>query len=173
MLDKYFSPDNETPDTEDPPAKIYLTLPFKSQKLTQRLRQEIQPLNRRLNCNLQPTFYSRKIGQLVKRPEVKDALVANSRCVYLYTCTCDMRYVGHTNRHLHQRVAEHQRAPSAIYRHCKSTGHIFNEGRFAVRAKCKTKFECLARESIEIHFRKPELNARDEFSPSTCILYGH
>ena len=126
-------------------------------------------LSRNLPCTVQPVFQSRKLRFLLSQPEEKDALVSNARCMYLYSCACDKHYVGYTTRHLHQRVTEHQRSTSAIAKHCSSSGCSFAPERFSIIARCASKFELQVRESLEIYFRKPELNDRDEYCCS--VLY--
>lgn len=147
-----------------------LVLPFKSAKASQQVKQALKSINQELRCNLQPVFTAHKVGDLVCKPPAKDKIVSASRVVYQYNCaTCDMCYVGYTQRHLHQRVAEHRRPASTIAKHCSDTGHAFSDDQFTIITKCSSKLELMIRESHEIFFRKPQLNARDEYS--CCLLY--
>ena len=144
---------------------IRLVIPFKSDKLSRHLRVDLAMLSSRLDINIQPAFTAKKVRQLIAQPVKKDKLVSQSHVVYDYHCVCDAHYVGYTARHLHQRVIEHQNGPnSAIYKHCQSnTSCAFNSDNFSVLSKCASVFDCRVREAIEIYFRKPMLNLREEF----------
>ena len=157
----------QTSSTE--PEPIRLVLPYKSDKLSQQLRLDLRPLSRSLDSNIQPVFTSRKLQQLVTAPVQKDPLVSRSRVVYDYHCACDMHYVGFTARHLHQRVSEHQRSTSAIWTHCRASSCAFDSERFSIIAKCSSQYECQVREAIEIYFRRPALNRKEEYRCS--VLY--
>ena len=169
ILESHFCSQRNDPGLCEDKLTFRLPLPFKSQSLAQRTRVELRDLSRNLPCTVQPVFQSRKLRFLLSQPEEKDALVSNARCVYLYSCACDKHYVGYTTRHLHQRVTEHQRSTSAIAKHCSSSGCSFAPERFSIIARCASKFELQVRESLEIYFRKPELNDRDEYCCS--VLY--
>ena len=146
---------------------VRIILPFKSQKLSKTTRRELHSLNQRDKINIQAVFTSRKVKELVTQPETKEKQVSSSRVVYIYTCAaCDMRYIGFTKRHLHQRVVEHRRVTSSIQKHCTEANHPFDESNFTIIAKCKSKLDLMVRESLEIYFQKPELNGRDEYSIS-------
>ena len=140
-----------------------LVLPFKSQDLCQETRRQLWNLNTRLSTDIQPVFASTKLKQLISPIKPMDSIVSRFRVVYQYTCSCDMSYIGQTNRHLHERIAEHHRFTSSIQKHCLTPGHTFDETNFKVLAHCKTNPELLFREKSEIHFRKPTLNQRGEF----------
>ena len=150
---------------------IRLILPFINQKLCTLVRAELRSLGTSLRCPspIVPVFTSSKIGRALRPTEPKEPLVSQSLVVYEYTCACDMRYVGHTTRHLHQRATEHQRATSAIKQHCQASKHEFSFERFKVIAKCRSALDCKIRESVEIYFRKPQINRRDEYQHS--LLY--
>ena len=149
-------------------------LPFKSQELCKRIRDEIKGLNDKLDLKMQPVFTSVKIKRLITAGQpasnANEKLVSQAKVVYTYKCSCDLSYIGYTARYLYQRINEHRhRSSSSIHQHCQDTGHEFKVTNFKVLAKCKTKLDCMIRESHEIYFRKPALNARDEYSCS--ILY--
>ena len=168
VIAKHRDPQPIDPPQPEQPAR--LVIPYKSEKATRQLKNDIRSLNSRLRVNVQVVLTSVKLKQLLHKPDKKDAIVSASRVVYMYTCAaCDMRYVGYTQRHLHQRVAEHQRASSQIAKHCLSTGHAFSKDQFRILAKCSSRLELMIRESHEILFKQPQLNAKDEYS--CCILY--
>ena len=168
LLAKRYEP--SVPTTTATTETTPLILPFISNRQSSKLRSGVQALNSKLQLELRPVFTSTRLQQLLRKPETKAPLISRSRVVYQYTCACDKRYVGYTNRHLHERIAEHRRESSAIWKHCRASEEcVFNEDRFSVLARCSSKAECMVRESIEIYFRRPELNAKDEYHCS--ILY--
>ena len=84
-----------------------LCLPFKDQKLADRVRRQLTDLSRKINHEVQPIFTSRKLAQELKVPEVKPSVVNQQCVVYEYKCDlCDANYVGYT--HLHQHTDEHR-----------------------------------------------------------------
>ena len=158
-------------DTEPRAPPPRLVLPYKTAKLAHRVRTELRSLSTRLGAELRPVFTSKKVAQLVSKPVPKDPLVSRSCVVYDYKCACDMHYVGFTSRHLHQRLIEHNRPQSSIYKHCSAIDSTctFNSDNFSIIAKCTSTFECRVREAIEIYFRRPQINDRDEHMCS--LLY--
>ena len=160
VTDRVSAPQPREPRQE---PDVCLVLPFKSARECQRLRTQLDALKCRSGYNVSPVFTSTKLQQHLAAPEPKDPLVSRACVVYEYTCACDKRYIGFTARHLHERIAEHQRTTSYICKHCASNTCNYSENNFRVIAKCKTKLECRVREAIEIYFRKPALNAKGEF----------
>ena len=148
-----------------------LVLPYKSLELSRSLRSELDNISKRLDIIIKPVFTSRKVKDLISLKETteEDDIISRSKVVYIYRCSCEASYIGYTSRHLHQRIAEHCRDSSSIQQHCKTNGHPFNEENFTVISKCNSKFDCMLRESHEIYFKRPNLNARDEYSCS--LLY--
>ena len=161
VLEEKLGKDTKLEVTPQPVQRI--VLPFKSQKAVSKLKTALGSLNAKIGSNIRPSFTSKKVKELIAKPEKKDSLVSQACVVYNYRCTCEMCYVGQTARHLHQRIAEHSRRTSAIYKHCLNSGCTFSTEHFSVIAKCYNKFDCRVREAIEIYFRKPSLNNRDEF----------
>ena len=149
-----------------------LVLPYKSLELSRSLRSELDNISKRLDIIIKPVFTSRKVKDLISLKETteEDDIISRSKVVYIYRCSCEASYIGYTSRHLHQRIAEHCRDSSSIQQHCKTNGHPFNEENFTVISKCNSKFDCMLRESHEIYFKRPNLNARDEYSCS--LVYG-
>ena len=82
-------------------------------------------IKRVVGVRLQPVFTSRKIGDCLKLRDEKPKIVSEQCVVYYFKCClCDMDYVGYTNRHLHQRVAEHSSQNSSIGKHMLNTHGI-------------------------------------------------
>ena len=172
LLSKHHESDLHTitPTGTDTFKTTRLVLPYISDRHSGKLRAVLIQLGKRLHVDIRPVFTSCKLRNHLQKTEAKSPLVSRSRVVYMYTCACDKRYVGFTNRHLHERIAEHHRNSSAIFRHCQDSHECtFCEDNFKILAKCGTKAECMLRESIEIYFRRPELNGKDEYSNS--VLY--
>ena len=159
------------PTVTSPAIINRLVLPYKSADLSRSLRSDLNDLNKRLGITIKPVFTSVKVKDMVCSKQVAepDSIVSKSKVVYNYRCSCESSYIGYTSRHLHQRIAEHYRNSSAIQQHCKDTGHAFSEDNFTVICKCRSKFDCILRESHEIYFNRPKINARDEYSCS--LLY--
>lgn len=165
MVNEVISSNRDPPSKSDSPTlpPRRLVLPFKTQAQAAQLRKNITLLNGKLQTNIQPVFTSVKLKEKIQLREQKEPLVSQSRVVYQYKCSCDMSYVGYTCRHLHQRVSEHQRSNSSIYQHCFSSGHSFSTSRFTIIARCTTKLDCQIREAMEIYYRRPQLNSREEY----------
>ena len=169
-LQNLYQPESTMTRRPTDEMKIPIVLPFKTGKDSSNLRSELKILSEKTKITIAPVFTSRKLSDHLRKCEPKHPLISKSLVVYEYKCACDMRYVGYTSRHLHERVLEHQqRATSSIFKHRAETNHQILSDSFSVIAKCQTTLDCRVRESIEIHFRKPSLNARDEFSYS--VLY--
>ena len=99
-----------------------ITIPFKDQRSADGTRKQLQSLSSEIGVRLQSVFTSQKIGGVLKTREPKQKSSANNAFVYLFKCgLCDMDYVGYTNRHLHQRVAEHSSLNSSIGKHMHDT----------------------------------------------------
>lgn len=161
-LDKNDSVPKESP-TEKP---VIISISFKDQKSADMLKKQLQSLGRKISVPLKPVFKSRKIGDLLKSSEEKPKIVNEQCVVYQFKCgSCDMDYVGYTNRHLHQRVAEHSSLNSSIgkhmlYAHGISKPNLINN--FSVIKKCRSKFDCLINEMLVIQELKPSLNVQND-----------
>jgi hypothetical protein len=77
-----------------------------------------------------------------------------------------MDYAGYTNRHLHQRIAEHSTLNSSIGKRMFNTHGISKPNlinNFAVLKKCHNKFDCLiGHEMLIIQDLKPTLNVQTD-----------
>ena len=143
-----------------------IAIPFKTEQACKYVKQKLTRLSSQCGLKIFPVFRSNNVASQVKRKETKDDLVSKSNVVYKYRCSCDKSYIGYTSRHLHERIDEHTKPPSSIYMHCKEEKHEFDRNRFSIIAKCQSKFECLTREALEIHFQQPLLNKKEEFFSS-------
>ena len=98
----------ERPISYNVPKKlVYLQLPFKDDRT-------LDLIQRQLDRQIENTFPSAKLRiinntQRLIPPQGKDNLphLSNSMCVYLFTCTCGVRYIGRTMRQLSKRMKEH------------------------------------------------------------------
>ena len=82
-------------------------LPYKSKELSTSLRADLTSLNKGLDVYISPVSVSSKVRDLIKpslTPVGPDKIVSQSKVVYNYRCSCDMGYIGYTNRHLDQRI---------------------------------------------------------------------
>jgi len=76
-----------------------------------------------------------------------------------------MDSVGYTNRHLHQRVAEHSSLNSSIGKHMHDTHGMSKPNlinNFSVLKKCRNKFDYLIHEILIIQDLKPTLNVQTD-----------
>ena len=139
-------------------------------------------LTKKLKVAVEKTYFSARLMMVAEtRPVVSQSLKdklpvqSQSSVLYLFTCTCGARYVGHTTRRLSRRISEHVPAAlkkgtvknlnSSILEHLWQTGHQVN---------CNTAFKpfyCASRriskalrkrilaiaEAIAIRIMKPEL----------------
>ena len=153
------------PQISTPDKSVRIVLPFKEQRSADTVRRQLTDLSKLLNIQLSPVFVSRKVGDDLKRREIKPALINNQSVVYKFECgRCDASYVGYTRRHLHQRVDEHRRVGSSIHKHMNEQ-HQFGtitSNIFRVLKKCTSKFDCLLYEMFLIRDHKPSLNVQSD-----------
>ena len=91
-------------------SPVRIPLPFKDQRSTNKPREQLSDLSRKINAEVHPVFTSRNIKDELKAKEPKPPIVNQQNVVYFFKCDlCDVDYVGFTSRHLHQRVEEHKR----------------------------------------------------------------
>ena len=144
----------------DRPVRI--TLPFKDQKSADVVRRQLGDLRTKINQELQPVFTSKKIADHLRVTEEKPPLINQQSAVYESTCDlCDTNYIGHTCRHLHQRVEEHKH--SVIGKHLRDAHGLTPNNlikNFKVIKKCRDKFECLVYEMLWIKNKRPKLNTQ-------------
>ena len=145
---------------------IMITIPFKDQRSADGTRKQLQSLSSKIGVRLQPVFTSQKTGGALKTREPKPKIISQQCAVYLFKCgLCDMDYVSYTNRHLHQRVAEHSSLNSSIGKHMHDTHGMSKPNlinNFSVLKKCRNKFDCLIHEMLIIQDLKPTLNVQTD-----------
>ena len=99
-----------------------------------------------------------------KTREPKPKIIRQQCVVYLFKSgLCDINYVGYTNWHLHQHVAEHSSLNSSIGKHMRDTHGMSKPNlinNFSVLKKCWKKFDCLIHEMLIIQDLKPTLNVQ-------------
>ena len=86
---------------------IRIPQPFKDQWSTNKLREQLSDLSRKINNEMHPVFKSHKIKDELKAKKPKPPIVNQQNVVVLsfFKCDlCDADYVGFTSRHIHQRV---------------------------------------------------------------------
>jgi len=97
--------------------------------------------------------------------KVKDKTDKMKKCGVIYHVQCEdckNDYVGETARQLDTRLKEHlTRTSSAIYEHCKQTGHKIDPNKTRVLTSEEHLWKRKVKEAIEIKQRRPSLN-RDE-----------
>ena len=155
-------------DEQDAPIRI--VLPFKDQKSTNAVRNQLSDLSRKINAVVQPVYVSKKIKRHFKPKEHKPPIVNQQNVVYYYKCgLCDTDYVGFTSRHLHQRVEEHKRSTIGYHVKDEHGGDPDSIGNnFEILKKCQSKLDCLIFEMLFIRKLKPKLNKQID---SICAIY--
>jgi hypothetical protein len=102
-------------------------------------------------------FRTRNItNQTIKSPPTTDP----AGCVYLFTCSCEKRYVGETSKNLKERLLQHQQdsRESAIHNHRK----ICND--FNVEFKQKLGANPTQRQRHEFFFDKFQILRKNIFN---------
>ena len=69
----------------------------------------------------------RTFKNLLVSPKDKDNIKKKSNVIYWFRCDkidCEEEYIGESSRTFEERYKEHLKAPSPIYEHQNSTGHI-------------------------------------------------
>ena len=147
---------------------VRILLPFKDQKSADVLRKQLNNLSNRIGTSLQPIYTSRKLGDALGIKEQKPSLINQHSVVYKFSCPlCDAEYIGLTTRHLFQRIEEHCRSSSSIWRHLQqdndtSPGSLDLAKNFAVLKKCQGKMDCLVYEMLLIKKYRPSLNIQSD-----------
>jgi hypothetical protein len=107
-----------------------------------------------------------KISSLLQG--VKDKIPLESHGVYEVPCgSCDLTYVGRTNRKVSARIAEHmvdvknKKTTSTLATHVMTEGHTIDFEKSRVLASLYNEKHRVYREAIEIEAR-PTMNARDD-----------
>ena len=73
---------------------VYIVLPFKDQRLADRVRKDIYSLGDKSNVNVKPVFTSKEMSQTLSVKEKKPPIVNTQCAVYLFQYDlCDANYV--------------------------------------------------------------------------------
>ena len=112
-------------------------------------------------------FPVEKSFMTTKGVEAKPPLINQHCVVYKFSCDlCNRDYVGHTSRHLFQRITEHKH--SSVGKHLKEEHSLQPtslQDQFTVLKKCRTKFDCLIYQMLLVRSIKSKLNRQ---SNSIC-----
>ena len=170
-----------------PKKTLFIKLPFKDDIITEALRTK-------LNRSIANTFRCAQLklvltGSPMLRFNLKDKLprLTTSMCIYQFTCSCGVRYIGRTTRQLHKRIKEHHPVGltrgtistirSSILKHLVDSNHSIDiEKAFHILYTTpvsqyfttRTKHLNMA-EAILINFYKPELCSRKSFCITCCF----
>ena len=91
---------------------------FKDQSSANVVKRQLSKLSLKVGTAIQPVFVSRKLNEVLKVQEAKHSIVNQQCVVYKFKCNlCDAGYVRYTRWHLHERVDEHKRKSSSVYKH--------------------------------------------------------
>ena len=75
------------------------------------------------------------IKNLLMAPKDQDPMLKKSRVIYRYKCDrveCDEEYIGESSRTFGEGFKEHQKAPSPIYDHYNTSGHLVSIDNFNI-----------------------------------------
>lgn len=109
--------------TEEDDTIPRLILPFMG-PLTTRLTRYIRT---KMDCNF-GYLPGQKIGRILNNTKGKQSTEENTIGIYKITCSCDMTYIGETERSLSTRYKEHMNTESAITTHLhENPSHHINE----------------------------------------------
>ena len=87
--------------------------------------------------------------------------------VYKFTCpSCSSSYIGETCRHVKTRLEEHikRNKKPDVFNHLHSTATCFdsyNSLCFKIIDKANSKFDLEIKETLDMNWRKPNLNAQE------------
>ena len=134
---------------------VRISLPFKDQRSTNKLREQLRDLSRKINTEVHRVFTSHKIKDERKAKEPKPPIVNQQSIVYFFKW--DVDYVGFSSRHLHQRVKQHKRSVVGNHireQHGNEPCEITKN--FRMLRKCSNKFDCLIFEMLFIRDLRPK-----------------
>ena len=85
------------------------------------MRKQLQSLSNKIGRRLQ-------LGSVQKHKESEPKIISQQCVVKKFRCySCDMNYIGYTNRLLHQRVAEHSSLKFSIGKHMHEERNVKTE----------------------------------------------
>ena len=171
---KFSSNQNQLKDTCD---VHYFKLPYIG-NLSHHIKNKLSKLCKEFckeNFNIKLVFNSFKIKNhfSYKDPIPNDL---KSFLVYKFTCaSCSSSYIGETCRHFKTRIEEHIKKDnkSHIFKHLRSTATCFdsyNSLSLKIIDKANSKFDLKIKLSIDIYWRKSNLNAQQNHLPLTLSL---
>ena len=127
------------------------------------------------NFNIKLVFNSFKIKDYFsyKEPILDDL---TSFLLYKFSCAgCSSSYIGKTCRHFKIRIEEHIKKDimPPIFKHLHCTATCFdsyNSLSFKLIDKANSKFDLKIKEALNINWRKPKLNAQQNYLFLTLSL---
>ena len=94
-------------------------------------------------------------------PKDKDPITNESGVIYRYKCNedwCEEEYIGEYARTFAEKFKEHQKSPSPIYDHCKTSGHKVNINIFTIIGREDKNLTRAIKEALFIRVNDPSLN---------------
>ena len=94
-------------------------------------------------------------------PKDQDPMLKKSGVIYRYKCDgvdCDEEYIGESSRTFGERFKEHQKAPSPIYDHYYTSGHLVSIDNFRVVGREDQNLMRTIKEALYIRVNNPSLN---------------
>ena len=91
----------------------------------------------------------------------KDNATSKGRVIYRLKCTqedCEEEYIGESGRSFGDRLKEHLRTPSSIYKHGNATGHCISVGSLSTVGKEEHNINRTIKKPMFIRVNDPSLN---------------
>ena len=101
------------------------------------------------------------IKNLLVAPKDQDPILKKSGVIYRYKCDrvhCDEEYIGESSRVFTERFKEHQKAPSPIFDHFNTTGHIITIDNFIIVGREDQNLNRAIKEALFLRVNNPPLN---------------
>ena len=101
------------------------------------------------------------IKNFLVTPKDQDPMLKKSGVIYSYKCDrvdCDDEYIGEYFRTFGERFNEHQNAPSPIYDHYNTTGHMISIDNFSIVGREDQNLMRTIKEALCIKVNNPSLN---------------
>ena len=155
---------SDTGRSNDSTPTVMFLIPFIGQSAADSTRRQLQDLFSKIGVSSRPIFTSKKVGEIIKTREAKPKIIDEQCVVYHFKCgLCEIDYVGFTNRHLYQRINEHNSSRSLIGKHMKLEHGVPQPSiadNFTVLKKCRNKLDCLIYEMLLIKELRPTFNVK-------------
>ena len=126
------------------------------QRLSESFKRTCKTYGIQVHLKGQPT-----IRNLLMAPKDKDPILKKSGVIYRCKCDrveCDEEYIGESVRNFEERFIEHLKAPSPIYDHFNTSGHIVTIDNFSIVGREDQNLMRTIKEALYKRVNNPSLN---------------